>query len=277
LPDQHRFFKTADGLRLAVHAWFPDQQALAQMILVHGLGEHCRRYEAVARTFTRAGFNVQGLDLRGHGYSGGRRGHAPSYEALMQDLDDLVQQVRLQGPQPLFLYGHSLGGNLVINYLLRRHPGVSGAVASSPLLQLSQKPPRWKVKVVNTLAAIAPAMTINSNINPRHLSHEKDVVEKYRHDPLVHNRVSLRLVTTMLDAGQWALDHAAEIACPLLLAHGQADPICAPHASRLFAERAGPICTLKLWPDCLHELHNEVLCKQTVDYSIRWMLAKQAR
>jgi acylglycerol lipase len=265
---------TPDGVRLAVHHWAPPGNPLAQAVLIHGLGEHCGRYEHVAAAFTKAGFALQGMDLRGHGHSGGPRGHAPNYDILMQDIDALIQALRLQSPLPLFLYGHSLGGNLVINYLLRRQPGVTGAIAASPLLQTTQPSPPWKLAIGKMLRPIWPRISMSNGLDSRDLSHDPLVIEKYRRDPLVHRRVSASLGVAMLEAGQWALEHAAELTTPLLLLHGQEDRITSAEASRLFAQRSGPICSLKLWPDCFHELHNDQHSKRVIDYMTHWMIAK---
>ncbi len=274
MPDHPQFITTTDRVRLAVHHWSPNGQPVAHTVLIHGLGEHCGRYEHVAAAFTRAGIALQGMDLRGHGHSGGPRGHARNYQILMQDIDELIQTVRMQSTLPLFLYGHSLGGNLVINYLLRRQPGLTGAIATSPLLLTTRPAPAWKLTAGKLLRTVWPRMSMSNGLDSRDLSHDFKVVEKYRRDPLVHNRVSAGLGTAMLDAGQWALDHAAELTTPLLLLHGLGDRITSAEASRHFAQQAGPICALKLWPDCYHELHNDTQCKRVIEYMTNWMLAK---
>ncbi len=54
--------------------WEPAQEPRAAVALLHGLGEHCGRYERLAGRFTDAGFAVSAIDLRGHGHSPGARG-----------------------------------------------------------------------------------------------------------------------------------------------------------------------------------------------------------
>ena len=116
-------WQSADGLQLVGRSWEPDSEPRAVVCLVHGLGEHCGRYQHVAAALTEAGFAVLACDQRGHGRSAGKRGVIPSYDALMDDIGLLLEQASQRYPgKPRFLYGHSLGGNEVINYALRRKP-----------------------------------------------------------------------------------------------------------------------------------------------------------
>ena len=127
---------SADGLPLVGRCWEPAGEPRAVVCLVHGLGEHSGRYAHVAAALNDAGYAVLACDKRGHGRSGGKRGHTPSYEALMTDIDLLLAQAEQRFPgKPRFLYGHSLGGNEVLNYALRRKPDLAGVVATSPGLR----------------------------------------------------------------------------------------------------------------------------------------------
>ena len=131
---KHIEFKleTADNLELFARKWLPDSEALAVICLIHGKGEHSGRYLNAASTLTDAGYILLTFDLRGHGKSQGRRGFSPSYEALMDDISLLLNEAVNRFPNlPHFLYGHSLGGNLVLNYALRRKCRLSGVIASS--------------------------------------------------------------------------------------------------------------------------------------------------
>ena len=123
---------TPDGQKLFGREWLPDQAPLGVVCLVHGLGEHTGRYTHLANALTAEGYALAGYDLRGHGRSEGKRGHASSYEALLDDIELLLKAVNEQfSGSPTFLYGHSLGGNLVLNYVLRRKPGLTGVIVDS--------------------------------------------------------------------------------------------------------------------------------------------------
>jgi len=139
-------FKTFDGLLLFAQSWQPKNQTKAVVCLVHGMGEHSGRYTYLVDRLIQTGYTVLTFDLRGHGRSPGQRGHTPSYEALLQDISSLLEVANERFPQrPSFLYGHSLGGNLVLNYVLRRQTQLKGVIATDPWLRLAFEPPRFKI------------------------------------------------------------------------------------------------------------------------------------
>ena len=122
-----------DGTKFHLRTWEPAAAPAGLAIaLVHGLGEHSGRYVELVAHLTQHGYPVIAMDLRDHGRSTGKRGHAPTYEALMDDIELLLGAARERFPGVrLVLYGHSFGGNLVINYVLRRRPDLAGLIAMS--------------------------------------------------------------------------------------------------------------------------------------------------
>ena len=88
----------AQGVKFYSKAWEPDGKPKAAVAFLHGLGEHLGRYEHVGEVFAKAGYALIGFDLRGHGRSGGQRGHTPSAEAYLDDIDLLLQHVRERNP-----------------------------------------------------------------------------------------------------------------------------------------------------------------------------------
>ena len=209
----------------------------------------------------------------GHGRSGGPRGHASDYALLLDDVGVLVGELQQRGDGhlPRFLYGHSLGGNLVLNYALRCRPQVAGLIVTSPLLRPAVQLPWWKLLLGHALNRCWPRVTFDAGIDPTDLSHDPQAVQRYRDDPLVHRRVSARLGVQMLAAGLWAYRHAEELNVPTLLMHGAADRITSAEASREFAARAGSICSLKIWPDRCHELHWESNRAEVLDFVLNWL------
>ncbi len=252
--------------------YWPTDTPRAGVALIHGLGEHSGRYEHVAQALNRAGLAVLALDLPGHGRSGGRRGHFPSYETALgvvrTALEELAQRM---GELPRLLYGHSLGGNLVINYVLRSPEGIQGAVVSGPWLRLAIQPPQWRVTLARTLGRLFPGVTQPNGLDPADLSHDPEVVHAYETDPLVHDRISAGLFLAAYQAGLWALENAARLRIPLLLMHGTADRLTSAEASAEFAARAGERCTLQLWEGLYHEVHNEPQKAEVLASVIRWI------
>jgi alpha-beta hydrolase superfamily lysophospholipase len=260
------------GLKFYAQGWEPDNAPKAVVAVVHGHGEHIGRFAHVGEAFTKAGYAVMGFDLRGHGHSGGLRGHTPSIEAFMQDIDLLLEHVHARYPGlPTFLYGHSLGGILVLNYGLRRKPDLKGVIATSSGLHTSLEQQPAKIMMAKVLGGIAPTILIPSGLATSGLSHDPQVEQAYLSDPLVHDKMSLGFGKVMLGAIAWVLERASEFPLPLLLMHGMDDPIAFPSSSQEFAAALGNKATLVLWKGMYHETHNELDKAQVLNTAIHWM------
>ena len=269
-------WKTSDGLGLYGQGWEPETKPKGVVSLVHGLGEHSGRYEHVAAFLNQAGYALLGFDLRGHGKSEGQRGYAPGFGVLLEDISLLVAEARRRyGGSRRYLYGHSLGGNLVLEYLLRgRAEGLSGVIVTGPCLRTASEPPAWKVALGRIMYRLWPRMSMRNEIEPEVVSRDRDVVEAYKDDPLVHDRLTVRVGIDLLESGLWILEQAGEASVPVLLMHGGADRLTSVKASREFVGRAGEWCTLKIWEGLYHEIHNEPEKGEVLAYLLEWLESK---
>ncbi|HRI56124.1 MAG TPA: lysophospholipase, partial [Anaerolineae bacterium] len=172
--------------------------------------------------------------------------------------------------KPRFLYGHSLGGNEVLNYALRRRPDLAGVVSTSPGLRTAFQPPALQLAAGRLMNRIWPAFTMPNGLELAAISRDPAVVAAYQADPLVHDRLSARLGMSLLESGEWAIAHAAEFPLPLLLMHGTADRLTSAPASQQFAAQA-PNCTLKLWEGLYHETHNEPEKEEVIGFVVDWL------
>ncbi len=262
---------TKDSLNLFAQIWDIDEPPRAAVCLVHGLGEHSSRYHHVANAFNQAGFAMLAFDHRGHGKSPGRRGHIPDYETLLDDIATALAVTQEKYPQmPVFLYGHSMGGSLVLNYALRRNPELTGVICTSPWIKLGFEPPAIQVLLARIMNFFMPSFVQNNELDVNGLSRDPKVIEAYQKDPLVHDQASARLFVEFYGAGYWALDHATQLNLPLLLAHGSDDSLTSAQASQEFSILAGDLCTLKIWDGYLHETHNEPEKEEVIAFYINW-------
>ena len=266
-------FKSQDKLELFAHAFPPEEEPKAVVCIVHGHGEHVERYEHVAHAFNEAGYAVIGYDHRGHGQSDGPRGHIPSYDLLLDDLTRFRLEVKDYYPNiPHFVFGHSMGGNIVLNYMLREKPELAGVIVTGPWLKLAFEPPAVQVFLGRMMNKIAPGFTQESGLDTSALARDPDVVRAYEEDNLIHGKVSARLMVEMMDSGNWALENAKDFPLPLLLMHGGADQITSAEASKSFAEKAPQDkVTFKLWDGFYHELHNEPEKEEVFKTMLEWM------
>ncbi len=245
-----------DGTRVKVRDWRPFAGQGRGVYLLHGLGEHSGRYEALARWFAARGWRVQAHDHVGHGASDGARGVVvrprQMLEHARQRIDGFAGEL---GARPLLL-GHSMGGALAAQLVLSGSVEVGGLVLSSPALDLGLS--GFQRFLMSTLERFAPALAVGNGLNPDMISHDPAIVRAYRDDPLVHDRVSARLLRWLLDAGSESIEGAARLAVPTLLLVAGADRLVRPQGSRSFAERApAERLTLHWYETMYHELFNE--------------------
>lgn len=262
------FHFTVKKTKLFGQIWEPKNPPKAVIILVHGMGEHIHRYtDFVIPKLLDNDFAVVGFDQFGHGKSEGKRGHCPSYKALLDMLDNVITKGEKQFPYlPLFLYGHSLGGNLVINYSLKRTTNLKGIIATSPFLRLAFQPPKWKMIIGKLLLKIAPSIAMSSEIKTAAISRDKKEVEIYEQDTLVHDKISPMYSFPVMKNGEWAIENASKLKIPMLVLHGTGDRIIDYKGSEEFCENTQN-ATLQLFEDGYHELHHD-LCKEEFMSSI---------
>jgi alpha-beta hydrolase superfamily lysophospholipase len=255
-------FTMRDGLNIALFDWpLPVRQRPRGVVLiVHGLGEHAWRYDAMAQRLNEWGFHVRAYDQRGHGGSGGARGVLPSDDALLGDLLEIIEDTRnhLTEPWacPLVLLGHSMGGLVVSTLVQRDLAPVDHLVLSSPALDAGIGP--VQKRLIALLKRWAPNLTLPNGLDVQALSHDAAVVAAYQKDPMVHSRISARLADFIDCNGPAVVDAAATWTVPTLLLYAEQDRLVRPQGSRAFAAKAPKQVVSSL---CLegqyHEIFNE--------------------
>lgn len=255
---KERFAGVWEGI--PVHGyWHSPERPEGVVVLVHGFGEHSERYlDGVVPFFTSRRLCCFGFDLVGHGRTVGKRGDCQGYDQLLHFVDRGCRLARERHPKlPLLLFGHSMGGNLVLNFVLRGMGQPEGMVASSPYLRLAFRPPKWKWQLGKVLERVAPHVTVPAGLDPKGISRDPEEVKAYQRDPLIHDRISPRYSFPVIEAGAWALENASALALPTLILHGTEDPIIDPEGSRIFHQRA-PGTSLVEIEGGYHELHHDL-------------------
>jgi len=272
---QHSTFSWRSGserLKIFGQLWQPIDYTDAVIALVHGIGEHSGRYREFAEFFTARSVAVMAFDQRGHGRSDGKRGHITHFNQLLDGVGELLERVRLQyKDKPIILWGHSLGGNIVLNYAIKRPSGLKAVVVTAPYLRLAFEPSVFKIRLARLMNNLYPGFTQSTGLNTADLSREKAVVEAYERDRYVHDKISASFFLNTFNAGHFALKHANELKVPTLVMHGTSDRITSCEASAEFAERARIMAELKLWDGLYHELHNEPEREEVLDFAYQWM------
>lgn len=292
----------ADGRRRFVRTWWPAGATVkAIMCIVPGLGDHSGRYAPLAMNLVASGMGVVSMDFQGHGLSPGWRGCIDSYEGLLDEVDSLVRLARgskelshrasdetalsdepltlahwpQTGTLPVCLYGHSMGGNLVLSAVLRRGTLPDRLIASAPMLRAVRPPSPFVLRLARMLNRIAPHYRMQAPVRKELLSHVESEKEAYKNDVLMHRRVSLRLGAALLDSGDWLIQHAGSLTGPCLILHGSEDRVTDPRASEQFAASAiaaGAPCQLKIYSGMLHDLHRDQGKEQVIADIVAWAL-----
>lgn len=267
---------TRDGVSLRLRHW-PCTPAVGTLLLVHGLGEHSGRYASVAERLNAWGWHVAGYDHRGHGDSGGPRGRLQADDDLLHDLATVVDHLRAARPGRLVLLGHSMGGLVASRFVAgglgappRWYREVDGLVLSSPALDLGLG--GASTLLLALLGRVAPDITLGNGLKPEWLSRDAEVVRAYRDDPLVHDRVSPRLVRFMVDGGAWVRQLAPQWRMPTLLMHAGADRCVAPAGSAAFVAAAPRAwVSAREFKPLFHEIFNEPEREQVFDMLQAWL------
>ena len=268
-------FQSKDNLKFHKVVWRPQGDIKAALVICHGHGEHVERYDWLAGKFGEHGFAVIGMDHRGHGKTEGPRGHTPTYDALMDDMEMLMAHAEKEfGDVPKVIYGHSMGGNIAANFILRRQPKIAAGILSAPWFRLPVKPPVIKDALGKMMNNIWPSLAQPTGLDANLISRVPEEVQKYKNDSLVHDKMSARLYVTMVEAGEWVMANANKAKAPLYLLHGSADGLTSHKATQEFASKLSIDNEMKIWLGFYHEMHNEKEKDAVLDQMIAWTNTK---
>jgi alpha-beta hydrolase superfamily lysophospholipase len=227
-------------------------------LISHGYAEHAGRYEEFTAHLVGRGFAVAALDHRGHGRSGGPRGHCLNFKEFVADLHTLAGEAGRWWPgPPRLLFGHSLGGLIAILYLLEHPDTVRAAVVTGPALRVPDPRPRVLRWVATLLARVVPRLSFSSNLDPAALARDPKVGQAYVADPLVHRSATAGFVRALAAAQARALGEAHKLRTPLLVLHGDADRLVEASGSTELARALTCPHEIEILPGYYHELLNE--------------------
>jgi acylglycerol lipase len=279
MPSVVSHVAASDGTDLLVRHWIASPEPgsavgglpWATVLLIHGLGEHSGRYEHVGDQMTAAGLDVHAYDHRGQGGSGGRRGHVDRWEQYHDDLSERLDAARASaGKGPLVLYGHSMGGLVVLGYLLTDRPKPDLGVLSSPGLDSTLA--SWKKALAPAVSRILPTLLVPTGIDGSTLSRDPSVAATVRADPLATRSSTARFASEGLAEQARAKREYTRLTLPTLVLHGLDDGLVPAQASEILAEL--PNVERRTYPGLRHELHNEPEGPSIVAEIIDWIRAR---
>lgn len=273
-------FSTRDGLAFYERRWAPAGEAVASIVLVHGYGEHCSRYESFSRVLNAAGFVVHTYDQRGFGHSPGRRAYIRCFDTLLDDLDDYLAFVRprLAG-RPWFMMSHSMGGLVMSLYAETRlagggTDGPRGLVFSSPFLGFSDEVPKILQALAPVVGTLLPWLPVG-DVDSKYLAHDPAAVEAADNDPLsYHGKVKAGTGAQFSKAIKRARAGFGSITLPLFVFHGTDDRLAPFEGGRLLFEQCGSKDkTFKPFAGGYHELWNDYEKDAVASGVVEWIRA----
>jgi len=257
-----------DNIPLQVARFEPETAPLGVVQLIHGFGEHIGLYKELGEFFARNGYACVIHDQRGFGEMPDKTrkqqkagmGITPGYDCFLLDLETVRRKIGDWYPGlRVTLYGHSMGGNIVLNYLLRHPTGVDKAILETPWLRLCDPPPGIVIAIAKLGGRISPKLAIVNQLNYNDITRDPEKVELLNTDEYYHNRISLRMFSQITEAGEYALENAARITTPTLLLHAGDDRIVDPRSALEFFEKTGDAVIKEEYPEGYHSLHSDTI------------------
>jgi len=247
------------------HSWEADDPK-AIVLLVHGLGEHCRRWDHVGEWFSKRGYSVRSYDLRGHGRTSGSRLDVHDFDEHLQDLRVQIEKARRVG-LPLYVYAHSMGGLIATRYARTTAPQPDAYVLSAPAL--GAKVPGILRVAAKILGTLIPCFRMNAAITGEQLSCRPEVGEAYFADEHVNLKGTARHGKLLLAAMTETCSDLSHLHIPTLVVHGGDDTLVPPEASEILADCEG--VERKVFPGLRHEMHNEDEWEDVLGYVEKWL------
>jgi len=282
---KHESLLTGRSGQLHGRLWSQASNPVGVVVVIHGLGDHGGRYQSLAQVMGAKGWCTYAFDLPGHGRSPGGRGRVDSFPGLLADIGVACRTMKERFPDvPLVLLGYSMGGNLVLNYLLRcLDEGASsatkpdGIVLCGPILLPPVPPPRPHIFAAWLTGYLMPWIQIKRPVDVEMLTGDQEQAEMIIEDPWMHTRITLYLATQLLSQGRWALDHARQIDVPSLVMCGEDDSLIDRSACENLAIRAGDCVTLRQWPGLRHDLFHDQGSEEVCQAVSAWLVDRFER
>ncbi len=266
---------TSDKQVLFCRKWRPEGDTRAVLILVHGKGENTGRYVAFGDFLMENGIAVYACDLRGHGLSSGKVGHTGPRDKVLDDIDLLREYALAENEgKPLFIYGHSMGGHLALDYRRQRGENATAFVISSPWLYLKKKLPGFAVSMVCALAKAFPMLTIPTNIDIKAISSIEAEQKKYADDKSMNSVITAATFRDIEQATKAIFESAEGTQKPFLLVHGDDDLLVDVEGSRKLAALSGKACDYHEFSGSRHEILNDIGANELKSLIVEYIFSK---
>lgn len=135
------FITSHDEKKIFLCVWDNVKNPKGVVQIIHGMGEHIRRYENIANYLNSKGFIVYGDDHRGHGETAeglDKIGYigTDGFNKIVKDEKYITNMIKNNHPSlPIFICGHSFGSFISQEYLNRYSNSIDGVILCGSALQ----------------------------------------------------------------------------------------------------------------------------------------------
>ena len=260
-----------DGTKLFFSFSSPTD-ARGYLLLVHGFGDHCGRYDGLTNAAHSKRLGVLRFDYRGHGRSEGRRGHIYRFESYLEDVEAAYFKLRSLSDSEAApgLMAHSYGGLIAAHAMNRLN--FKAGVLSSPFFGFAIKVPAWKRTAGHLLSRFIPAMSMPTDIKPEAVSHDPATIEEYATDPLIGRVATTRWLTETEQAHITALNEARRLDTPIYIQQAGDDQlVCADASKRFYDLLAGKNKKYTRYPKLFHEIWFDLDRPPVIEDAFNWL------
>jgi alpha-beta hydrolase superfamily lysophospholipase len=273
-PDREEELAVEDGA-LHVEHFLPRGAPAGLVVFVHGFDAHAGMYRALSTALAAEGYATVLYDGRGHGRSQGRRGHIARFEQYGADLAAAVAHARRSVAGPLIVMGHSQGGTVVLDAVVRGaiSPTPDRVILAAPWLGLSLPVPWWKKALSPLFSTIWPTLTMGNGLRAADISRNPALEQIRAHDPLIHHVATARWFEEVLRTQLRIRTTAPALRVPTLILVAGQDRIVSSEATLAFVQTAGPAVAVRRYPAAFHDLFIEPEQDQVLSDILAWLRA----
>ena len=192
-----------------------------EVLLLHGLFEHKGRHKINADWFDKLGIKSHLIDLPGHGSDAKKKGDIDSWVENDNAVINGFQNI--QSAEKKILFGHSYGGLVATNAVLKEIVKPDYLILTAPLFEDNY--PKFIRNLSGPLSKIAPNFRSFSPVTKKNISTDKSVGEDYFKDPLVFRSLTFRLGYAITQVQDFVDENIENLNIPTIVLHGKEDTI----------------------------------------------------
>jgi alpha-beta hydrolase superfamily lysophospholipase/SAM-dependent methyltransferase len=259
-PAKHSM-SLADGTELFYRAWIPREPTRKALVVFHRGHEHSGRLGDVVRDLHLRDVAVFAWDARGHGFSGGPRGYAPTFGQITRDADEFIRHIaetHRMRLEDMVVLGHSVGAVTVAAWVHDYAPPIRAMVLVTPALRVRLYVPLARMALRIMRLFRRRPMFVSSYVKGRLLTHDEEQARLYDEDPLISRRIAVNVLLGLHDTATRLIADAGAIQTPALLLAGGSDWVVDLGAERDFFDRLGTnVKRMRVFDGMYHDILHE--------------------